>query len=70
MRYLIEPRDYDDNRLMMNLDWHNNIIMKYEIIINLLGNTSNKLSNFTTKIWISINNHSAGPYNTDSHISF
>ena len=52
MCYSIEPRDYDDNKVMMNLDWHNNIIMKYEIIINLLDNTSNKPSKFTTKIWI------------------
>ena len=38
------------------------IIMEYQKIINLLDNTSNKLSKFRTKNWIEINYQSRGVY--------
>ena len=44
--------------------------MEYEIIINLLGNTPNQPSKFSTKIWIEINDDSRGTYNTNSQIKF
>ena len=36
--------------------------MEYQKIINLLDNTSNKLSKFRTKNWIKINYQSRGVY--------
>ena len=36
--------------------------MEYQKIINLLDNTSNKLSKFRTKNWIEINYQSRGVY--------
>ena len=44
--------------------------MEYQKIINLLENTSNKLSKFRTKNWIEINDQSRGVYNTNSDIRF
>ena len=44
--------------------------MEYEIIINLLGNTPNQPSKFSTKSWIEINDDSRGTYNTNSQIMF
>ena len=35
-----------DNKLLMNEDQYDNIIMEYQKIINLLNNTSNQLSKF------------------------
>ena len=46
------------------------IIMVYQKIINLLGNTSNQLSKFRTKICIEINDQSRGVCNTNSDIRF
>ena len=37
---------------------------------NLLDNTSNQLSKFTTKNWININNEQRGRYTTGSDIEF
>ena len=37
-----------------NMDYYN-IIMEYQKIINLLGNTSNQPSKFRTKTWVEIN---------------
>ena len=36
------------------MDYYN-IIMEYQKIINLLGNTSNQPSKFRTKTWVEIN---------------
>ena len=44
--------------------------MEYQIIINLLDNTRNKLTKFTTKNWFEINDDSHGKYNTNSQIKF
>ena len=44
--------------------------MKYQKIINLLGNTPNQLSNFRTKSWIEINDQSRGIFHTNSDIRF
>ena len=41
-----------DSKLFMNQDWHNNIIMEYEEIANLLDNASNQQSKFKTKKWV------------------
>ena len=42
--------------------------MEYQKIINLLDNTSNKLSKFKTKNWIKINDQSREVYKTNSDI--
>ena len=44
--------------------------MEYQIIINLLDNTQNKLTKFRTKNWFEINDDSHGKYNTNSQIKF
>ena len=44
--------------------------MEYQKIINLLGNTSNQPSKFTTKNWVEIIGDSRGNYNTDTEIKF
>ena len=44
--------------------------MKYQKIINLLGNTPNQPSKFRTKNWIEKNDESCGTCNTNSQIKF
>ena len=44
--------------------------MEYQITINLLDTTSNKLSKFRTNYWIEINDQSRWVYNTNSDIRF
>ena len=44
--------------------------MEYQKIINLLDNTLNQPSKFSTKNWIKINDQSRGVYNTNSDIRF
>ena len=44
--------------------------MEYQKIINLLDNTPNKPTKFTTKNWLEINDDSRGTYNTNSQIKF
>ena len=44
--------------------------MEFEIVINLLNNTSNDLSKFRTKKLIEINDQSRRMYNTNSGIRF
>ena len=44
--------------------------MKYQKIINLLGNASNQPSKFRTKHWIEINDQSRRTYNTNNYITF
>ena len=46
------------------------MIMEYQKIINLLGNTADQLSKFRTKNWIEINDQSRGVYSTGSDIRF
>ena len=38
------------------------MIMEYQNIINLLGNTINEPSNFRTKVWVEINDDSCRMY--------
>ena len=42
--------------------------MKYQKMINLLDNTSNKPSKFRTRDWVEINDESRGKYNANSEI--
>ena len=44
-----------EDKLLINQDQYNNIIMEYQKIINLLDNTPNKLSKIRTKNWTEIN---------------
>ena len=44
--------------------------MKYQKIINLLGNLPNQPSKFGTKNWVEINNDSRETYSTDIQIKF
>ena len=44
--------------------------MEYEKMENLLDNTSNQISKFTTKNWIKINDEQRGRYTTGSDIKF
>ena len=39
------------------------MIMKYHKIINLLDNTANKLTKFSTKNWVEKNDDTRGTYN-------
>ena len=43
--------------------------MKYQKI-NLLNNTPNQPSKFSTKYWVEMNDDSCGVYNTNSQIRF
>ena len=43
--------------------------MEYQKVINLLDNTSNRLSKFRTKNWVKIN-ESRRTYNVNSDIKF
>ena len=49
---------------------YNSIIMDYQKIINLLGNTPNQPTKFRTTNLVEINNGSRETYNTNSHIRF
>ena len=42
--------------------------MEYQIIINLLDNTSSQLSKFRTKNWVEINDESRESYNINHDI--
>ena len=42
--------------------------MEYQKTINLLANTSNQYSKFSTKDWVEINDESRGKYKTNSQI--
>ena len=42
--------------------------MKYQKLINLLGNTSHQLSKFRTKNWIEINDQSRRVYYVNSDL--
>ena len=44
--------------------------MEYQKIINLLNNTSNQLSKYSTGNWVEINDDRRGTYNTNSQIRF
>ena len=44
--------------------------MEYQQIINLLDNTANQPSKFTTKNWVEINGDSRGRNSTNSQIKF
>ena len=44
--------------------------MEYQIIVNLLDNTSDQPSKFRTKNWIGINDESRQWYNVDSETRF
>ena len=44
--------------------------MKYQKIINLLGNAPNQPSKFRTENWVEINDDARGTYNTNSQIKF
>ena len=44
--------------------------MEYQNIINLLENTSNQPSEFSTKNWVEVNDDSCGFYNTNKQIKF
>ena len=43
-------------------------MMQYQIIMNLLDNTLNQPSNFSTKNWVEIIEDARGTYNTNSKI--
>ena len=40
--------------------------MEYQKIINLLDNTTNQQTKFSTKNWVEINDESCATYNTNS----
>ena len=40
--------------------------MEYQKIINLIDNTMNQPSKFTTKTWVEINDESRGKYDSSS----
>ena len=44
--------------------------MEYQKIINLIDNTPNQQTKFSTKIWVEINDDSPGTYITNSQIKF
>ena len=44
--------------------------MEYRKIINLLDDTTNQPSKFTTRCWVKINNESRGTYNVRDQIKF
>ena len=49
---------------------YNSIIMEYQKIANLSGNTLNQPTKFRTKTSVGINYESCGTYNTKSQITF
>ena len=44
--------------------------MEYQKIINLLYNTPNQPTKFSTKNWVEINDGARGTYNKNSQIKF
>ena len=44
--------------------------MEYQKIANLIDDTSNQPSKFSTKNWVEINDESKGTYNVNSQIKF
>ena len=44
--------------------------MKYQKVINFLGNTSNQPTKFRTKNWVETNDVARRMYNTNSQIKF
>ena len=56
----------DDIKLIL----YNSIIMEYQKITGLLGNTSNQPPKFKTKNWVEKNDESRGTYNKDNQIRF
>ena len=44
--------------------------MKYQKIINLLGNIPDKVPRFITKRWTEVHDQSGGTYNTNKQIRF
>ena len=58
------------DKLLMNSDWYNNIILKYQKIANLLDNTSNESSKFRTKNQVEINDESRGTCSVNRQIDF
>ena len=44
--------------------------MEYQKILNLLENTPNQQTKFTTKNWVELNDGSYGVYNTNNQIKF
>ena len=44
--------------------------MEYQIIANLIDDTSNQPSKFRTKNWVEINDESRGRYDANSQIKF
>ena len=44
--------------------------MEYQKITNLLGNMSDKVPSFITKIWIEVHDQSGETYNTNKQIRF
>ena len=46
------------------------MIMVYQKILNLSGNTPNQLCKFRTKNWVEKNDNAGGTYNTYSQIGF
>ena len=51
-------------------DLNISIIMEYQKIINLLENTPNQPSKFTTNYWVEVNDESGDPDNVNSQIKF
>ena len=51
------------DKLLMNSDLYNNIIMEYQKMANLIDGASNQPSKFRTKNWVEINDESRGTYN-------
>ena len=44
--------------------------MEYQIIANLIDDTSNQPSKFRTKNWVEINDESRGRYDANNQIKF
>ena len=51
-------------------DLYNSIIMEYQKIIKLLGNTPNQPSKFRIKYWVEMNDGGSRTYNPNSQIKF
>ena len=58
------------NKLLVNQDQYDNIIMEYQEITNMLDNTPNQLHDFRTKNYIEINNQSRGVCKDNSDNKF
>ena len=59
-----------DNKLLMNSDWYNNIILEYQKMANLLDNTSNESSKFRAKSQVEISDELRGTCSVNSQINF